>query len=499
MSDSKEPQESGEPRQREKITLDTEIPPLPSKAERLVAPDEDKFERDLKSFEGKIKRLRDKKKGVHDQIKEKKEGGKMDNADLSVKEFIGGKRTSKKDFITAKNKLRDELDQLKTDFYQMVDEQKKIRPKIKIFDKEKTEREIENIQTRIETTTLSLHDEKKLISDLSALQLSVPLITIHNTRAKKLDENKARQEVIKLQIGEINKQIDHTTALIEETSSKIQSGKDNLKQELPSLFEETKKVQEEIEALEAEKKKFYEDFRAKKNAFLKQQREIKQIEFITKMKAKLVEQEERRKKQEEYEKQAELNKPHPYANEILSCDAFIAYLSKYIPKENVEVAKNDRQLTENYLPDKSELNAKESEQWFGAKEKKQKKKRTKKQKNNEGLLGSQPIDLLNFFSYCGIKVPTNVDEAKAAIEELESKKKQWEGMDTRETENQEEKKSRKDAENKKHTDISLNPVNFPAPEDSKAVEKYGIFKDEGPVPAQTEQFRGKRGKRRGGK
>lgn len=54
---------------------------------------------------------------------------------------------------------------------------------------------------------------------------------------------------------------------------------------------------------------------------------------MTKMKTRLVEQEERRKKEEEQAKFDEENKPHPYAKEILSCDTYIAYLTKYLPKE----------------------------------------------------------------------------------------------------------------------------------------------------------------------
>ena len=499
MEESKEPKESRESRPREKITLDTEIPALPPKAERLPAPDEEKHERDVKIVENKINRLRDKKKGIHDKIKEKKEGGKMDDVDKSVKDFIGEKITNKKEFAAARGKLLDEKDGLRREFFEMIEEQKRIKPKIKIFDKEKTERAIENIERKIETTTIDLHEEKKLISELSTLQQSLPLINAFNARSKKIDENKRRQEVINAQIDALSGEIKQTKSIIDETNNKIRSGKDNLKQELPTLFEESKKIQAEIDTLEEERKGLQEEFREKKFAYQKQQNLIKHVDFVTKMKAKLVEQEERRKKQEEYEKQDELNKPHPYANEILSCDAFISYLSKFIPKQISEKAENKQPVgSENYLPDKSELNAKETESWFGASVKKPKKKRVKKQKNTEGQFVSHPIDLMNFFSYCGIKVPTNPEEAKAAIDELVSRKKHWEALEKRE-EDVEEKKSKKH-DDRKHTDLSLNPVNFPAPEDSKAQEKYGIFKDEGPVlPVEAENIRGKRGKRRGGK
>lgn len=490
-----EPGESRESRPREKITLDTVIPPLPSKAERLPPPDEDKYKRELQIIEGKISKLRDSKKGVHDQIKVKKEGGKMDNQDLSVKEFIGSKVVSRKEMLETRRKLRDELDSLKQEFFRMIDEQKKIRPKIKIFDKEKTEKQIEAIQRKIETTTLTLNEEKKAIQELSELQQSVPLITQHATRAKKIDDNKARQEVIKEQITAINQEIEQTSSVINETNSKIKSSKDQLNTEIPAMFEETKRIAGEIDKLEAEKKSLNEDFREKKYAFGKQQSQIKQIEWMTKMKAKIVEQEEWRKKHEEQEKMDEMNKPHPYAKEIMSCETYISYLGTFIPKEVGDVNKETREIKDpGLIPDKAVLNAKETEEWFGAPSKKPKKKRSKKQKKTEGLLTNQPVDLLNFFSYCGIKVPTTVDEAKASIEELQKRKNQWEVMDTRAHEDN--KKVDENSENKS-SDLSFNPVNFPAPEESKVKEIYGIFEDKGPVPeVKEENTRGRRGRRR---
>jgi uncharacterized coiled-coil DUF342 family protein len=491
-----ESKESKEERPKHKITLDTEIPPMPSKAERLPAPDEDRYEREMKSLEGKIGRLRDKKKGVNNQIKLKKEGGKVEDKDQTVKDFIGSKVASRKEMALARNKLRDEMDALRHEFHTLVEEQKKVRPKIKIYDKEKTEKQIYAIQARIETTTLTLQEEKKLISELSELQQSVALITPFLERNKKIDEIKARQDVVKAQITEYTGLIDQTNAVIDETHSKVKNSREKLDSELPLMFEETKKIQDEIDALEVERQQLFEAHRDKKREYQKQQNFIKNIEWMTKMKQRLVEQEERRKQQEEEEKQRELNKPHPYAEEILSCDAFIAYLKKFVPKETKENAKEEKNVTgTEFLPERSELNAKEAEAWFGSGQKKQKKKRSKKTKTTEALLTTLPVDLLNFFSYIGLKVPTNGDEAKAAIEELEKKKSYWEGLESREKE--EERRRREDMRDNKSADLSLNPVNFPAPEDSKVQEKYGIFKDEGPVPvAKEENTRGKRGKRR---
>ena len=491
MSDQKE---SRETRPREKITLDTVIPPLPSKSERLAPPDEDRFERDLKNMDGKITKLRDKRKGVTDQIKVKVQGGKMENQDLSVKDFIDTKVATKKEKFALRNKLRDELSNLKHDFYDMIEEQKRIRPKIKIFDTSKTQKRIEEIQTKIETTTLKLQEEKKMISELSELQSSLPLIELHNTRAKTIDDNKAKQEVLKAQLDAINAEIDTTKAMIDDTFNKIKSSKAERDTEIPLMKKEREEIEAEIKVLEEERQKMFDEMKEKRYAYKKQQNEIKQIDWMTKMKQRLVEQEERRKKEEEYAKLEEENKPHPYANEILSCDTYVSYLGRYVPKASEEAKTEDKPIGVDLLPNKVEVGTKESEEWFGSVIKKKEKKGRRKPKKAEGF--SHPIDLLNFFSLHGLKVPNKPDEVAEVIQKLNEMRNSWEKMDTREEVKDSNKEKREHKESKNVVPAS---DSFPAPVAIEGAGNFGIFVDQGPKPAAVENtnVRGRRGKRRG--
>lgn len=484
MSDVKETRES---RPREKITLDTLIPPLPSKSERLPPPDEDRHERELKILESKLTKLHNKKKEINSQIKEKKEGGKLEDHNISLKQFINNNFSTRKEKIAHRNKLRDEMDSLKREFFQMIDDQKKLKPKIKIFDRAKAEKQIEKVQHRIENTTLTLQEEKKLVSELSELQLSLPLISQHACRAKKIDENKARQEVLKAQIAAISEEIDETKNLIDESKNQLKDSKDQRNTEIPALAEERKKIEDEIKELENSRKQMQKEFKDKKLAFYKQVNQIKQIEWMMKMKNRIVEQEERKKKQEELKKLEEINKPHPYAKEIMSCDNFIAYLLKFIPKDTPENPEQKEKT--DYLPAKVEQMAKESEEWFGKAEKKGKKK-VKKNKKTENFLSNIPIDLLNFFSYIGIKVPTSCEEAKQAIEELKKRKTDWSALSTRQ-----ELQILQQHYEVKSVSFSLSPVNFPEPLASKYTEKYELFVDRGPSVDTKDNIRGKRGNR----
>jgi len=96
-------------------------------------------------------------------------------------------------------------------------------------------------------------------------------------------------------------------------------------------------------------------------------------------------------------------------------------------------------VTGEFLLPKSESGVKEAEEWFGTAKKKKQKKGKKKRKVNEGF--SHPIDMLNFFSYCGLKIPNTPEDVQGSVKELQELRGKWQGLEKREdAENKEEKK-----------------------------------------------------------
>lgn len=489
MSDQKE---SHYLRPREKITIETQIPPLPSKSERLAAPDEDFYEHELRALESALNTLRERKKLIINQIRDKKEFRIKEDQIRPSSTLPCDKFMTRKEKILYKKKFSEEFDCLKREFYSMIDVQKKVRLKIKVFDKAKAESQMEQIQNRIESTTLTLQEEKKLVAELSELQISLPLIAQYASRNKKIDENKARQEVLKSQIASISEEIEKSALQLSESKSYEESLKQRRTSELTGLINEREILNTEIRSLENNIKKLQNDFKDKKNAYYKQLKEIKQIEWMMKIKNKLMDQEEKRQKKQFFKKMGEINKPHPYANEIIRCDTFIAYLNKFIPKEELKTTAEKNKAE--YLPKRAEQMIKESEDWFGKNEKKLKKTKVKKNKKIENLLSNQPIDLLNFFSFTGIKIPTSIEEAKQAVEELKNIKADWLSRNSS-THTPTSSSPNPNNSSNKLSDLTLNPINFPAPEESKYTERYEIFVDYRPILEINElNIRGKRGK-----
>jgi len=143
--------------------------------------------------------------------------------------------------------------------------------------------------------------------------------------------------------------------------------------------------------------------------------------------------------------------------------------------------------------------------------KKGKKKRERKRGTDTDSFFTLPIELLNFFSLIGIKVPTKAEELADAIAELHKKREYFNGLEAEPEEENPEEKEEEPAEEKpkeekkkvkeetKHNE--LKSTDFPEPLESQVRVEYGIFKDEGPSLKREEQPKPTRGKsswKRGG-
>ena len=177
-------------REREVITLDTPLPELP--AVRIPQPDELQHENKLSAIDEKIAILRSKIDDTYNEITAIRETGKNNMNSESSQNFIQDTRNSKKLLAEERRALVDELRVLKNDFYRMIEEQKKIRNKVKIQDYDNIDKSILNLRRKLETEHHSLQEEKKLVAELGDLEKSKPFAKQHQERANLIDQNKKR-------------------------------------------------------------------------------------------------------------------------------------------------------------------------------------------------------------------------------------------------------------------------------------------------------------------
>jgi len=136
--------------------------------------------------------------------------------------------------------------------------------------------------------------------------------------------------------------------------------------------------------------------------------------------------------------------------------------------------------TAKFADTKEIKSAKESEAWFGLPKKQPKKKRERKRGAETETFLNFPIEMLNFFSLSGIKVPTKSEELAESIDEIKKKRDHLNSLEERTEEKKPRSKENKAKEERKQNE--LKPTDFPEPLESQHKQDYGIFVDDGHHP-----------------
>jgi uncharacterized coiled-coil DUF342 family protein len=162
---------------------------------RLPQPSEMEHEARLANIDAKIGIFRSKIDDTYNEMKDIRETGKT-RMGSSTSEFIADTRSSKKLLGEERRALIDELRSIKREFYSMIEENKKIKNKVKVLEYEKVDSEIRSIKRRLETTSVSLAEEKRLVTELKDLEQSKPFTLQFKERKDLIDANRKRQDEI---------------------------------------------------------------------------------------------------------------------------------------------------------------------------------------------------------------------------------------------------------------------------------------------------------------
>eukprot|EP00359_Climacostomum_virens_P004507 CAMPEP_0204919626 /NCGR_PEP_ID=MMETSP1397-20131031/16924_1 /ASSEMBLY_ACC=CAM_ASM_000891 /TAXON_ID=49980 /ORGANISM="Climacostomum Climacostomum virens, Strain Stock W-24" /LENGTH=477 /DNA_ID=CAMNT_0052093233 /DNA_START=401 /DNA_END=1834 /DNA_ORIENTATION=+ len=477
---------------------------MPTKSERLPAPNQDEFNRKIASLDEKISVLQTKREALIKTVREKREGGRVDNADMSAKNFVGERIAKKKEANAEKRNLMAEQDDLKLEISREIDSIRNIKGKIKLFDANDIEPEIKRLSRQQETSSLSLQEEKKIVNQIRDLEASKPYVEEYHQRNLRVDQYKARRDEIRARIGILRQQVEQYNKEIDEVQSKVKDSRDKLNTEIPDLEDKIEALKEEIQKVRESKRESTKAFDDAKYNYEKQQKLIKHIEFVTKKKQEILEREEKRKQWEDRRKEEELNKPEPWFFQKKQCDNYISFLQKLIPTEDASGAEKVTPQEANILASKEDRLKADTASYFGPSTGKGKKKKERVRKNaktTENALLNLPLDLLRFLTTTSIKAPYTLAEVPACIDSI---KKQREWYETNPESEQEPQKPQTERapvqeERKTTTTSTIKPEDFPKPETSKVAESYGIFQVELPQrPVKKEERGGRRG-RRGGK
>lgn len=340
-------------------------------------------------------------------------------------------RAKKGTLIDEKKAIRSKLDVMRNQADKLSKDRKDTRANVRFSSIQEIDAEIQRLQRRQETTSMSLQEEKKLIKEIDALQASKKLVADLKTKETNLEDVKEQRKLISAQIADkdkeidaIQKEIDQLQEIIKNMSDKEMDKRDGMK----ALFAERDELRKMVDKKLKERDACRAEFREKNNAWFNYQRALK-------AQKKLQYEEEKKKKEEEKaewerKKLEEELKKTPYEEEMALCDYLADYLTRtYLgeggsekhsieTKDEVVAVKDDPFAGFKAVGKKADN---EEEDYFG-KGKGKKKRNRKKEKTNTGPF-TLNVDTFEQFGLLNLNPPTSVDQVEKSVQDLRAKKK----------------------------------------------------------------------------
>lgn len=335
------------------------VPELP--ANIIDQPSQVQLEQQMDELDGKINALKEHIENTRGEIRNNKLSSINEAKNPEIKAQVAEIRNTIKGIRELRQVKVNEYNELRRVFYDLLEAQKQMRKKIQIRDYKEACNRIEEIKYNLETGSMNLQDEKKLVTELKNLEISKPYILESNEKQKLIDANKDRQKAKNAEIDVFNKQIKAENSKIDVIIKEAKDRRAQFEADIPNLKEEGKTAGGEVDKLYQQKRDLRAKFGEDKKLYWAQQKIIKQREFILMIHARLNEQaqkqkewearqaekekkreqmkkqkekqkkeyEERKARREEIEAEkkarAEEEKLHPWANEINICQRLISY------------------------------------------------------------------------------------------------------------------------------------------------------------------------------
>lgn len=342
------------------ITEETEIPPLPKKAELLHKPDIEVFRTKEKALLADIKKIKEKKAEIRAQ--NFKPQRRMVKGDSKSDEFhnkieeVSELREQFNEARLTRNGLRDELKALFAEHKSLVAEVKELRGK-KERSRESMGKDLGQLERRLISEELTKEEEKHLNMQIMELKrnmvgavneedIEIRLLRnedrldevseeIEGLKAKKEEfEVKtkeyetaldAKNEVIKGIKGEISAKNSEYDKVKEQNQSEWELWKEQKKEQLNKLEEKIVAAGKSIDAI-------WDDYFAKKEAYWKQKRYVEYLEWQMRTKNKKLADKQRIERDRIWaEKEVERQKAEQlsrYIREIELCATLTAYLEE---------------------------------------------------------------------------------------------------------------------------------------------------------------------------
>lgn len=400
-----------------------------------IKPDKKELEQQCEIINTEITQLQEKLISIKSLI----EKANIDNSGSRVE--IDAARAKLQKLYSEKNKLNGERSQLtasrdalKDALLKRTNEEKALRAEIKNSNLDYIENQINELETRQKTTSMSLQDEKKIIKDIKTLQQTKKTVllladlkaAIHREKEVKSAADKVCSDKIE-EIHALNEQIAAQKAVLDEFTK----GPANQKESFPALKQQEKEIiiakQEKYGAIQ----KLKVEFKKAEDLYYQYLKEEK------KRKMEIRQKEIEARKLEEEEKQkallAEELAKIPYEDEMKLCDYLVQYLEKAFPVEPISSSPATANGSANVAEEVAVTSGmrvlqREFEDYTIGDTKKRGKKKGGNNSKKTGTI-SHSVDTLEYFSLLDIPPPSTVTAVATAIESLKAKKVFYQGTE----------------------------------------------------------------------
>eukprot|EP00607_Mallomonas_marina_P007365 CAMPEP_0182419432 /NCGR_PEP_ID=MMETSP1167-20130531/3900_1 /TAXON_ID=2988 /ORGANISM="Mallomonas Sp, Strain CCMP3275" /LENGTH=492 /DNA_ID=CAMNT_0024594369 /DNA_START=58 /DNA_END=1536 /DNA_ORIENTATION=- len=390
-------------------------------------PDKQELEKSVAEIQVEIEKLQEKVQGIKlqiDKISNDKSGskGEVDTAKSAIQKLY----SEKKQLSIEKAQIMASRDSARATLNARIAQEKQLRGEIKYNSLEAIDNQIKELERRQATMSMTLQDEKKIIKDIKALQLSKKTVS-------SLVEIKAAVEQDKEATKALEKQYDEKSKAFKNVNDRIAAQRDVL----DNLNKDNNVHREVIPGLRQQEKECYDlknekfqmmrnlrnDFKKKEDAyylFLREEKARKQETRQKEIEARKIEEEERKKVLE-----AEELAKVPYEEEMQLCDYLVTYLQKFTGTDadkETETETGESSGSAAAVDDGGlKVLRRELEDFTNIIVKKRGKKKGGANLKKKDTL-AHGVDTIDFFSMLEIVPPSTISGVPASIDAITAKK-----------------------------------------------------------------------------
>lgn len=405
---------------------------------RVEEPNKDEYEEKRKAIQEKMNALSKKLKTLSEQIGQKSQGREPFQLKKSkLLEALTQEGSAIAELKAAKDDIMGSLKQTNQAAKDAKNDLKKMKSEVKYTTTADIDEKIRQLDFKLVTESLTLHEEKRVLEEIKQLKKTKPLVSKVTAKEQALAEMGSvdSSQTMKEKLDDLKKQMDTHFEKKKELSAQL----DQLKQEreaqtgdMKGLYDERDKLNEENNKLKKELAELNDDFYQKQKVFRDYIREVReqrwqkqQAEIDDRRKAKDIE--DRKRRVEKLDEQ-------PFQFEITLLEQTIKFCKSFQPKEDAaqeekkEVA-YDNPDTHLVLKSKGD---REEEHYYAPTAKK-KGKKTKKAGEGGSKAIKHNAETFKLFTSLKLDCPVTTDDIPKTLEKLEQemesysqKIKKWE-------------------------------------------------------------------------